>query len=64
MWEQFSVVLITLLKCVLSAQHTRSDNKVHELTAVRLLWQRWTETSVLFDDFGISAVLLLIHGSL
>jgi hypothetical protein len=33
----------------------RSDNKVRELTTLCLLWQQWTETSVWFDDVGISA---------
>jgi hypothetical protein len=33
---------------------TRSD-KVHELAAVCLPWQQWAETSVWFDDVGISA---------
>jgi hypothetical protein len=32
-----------------------SDNKVRELTIVCLSWQQWTETSVWFDDIGISA---------
>jgi hypothetical protein len=35
--------------------HTRCDNKVRELATVCLQWQQWTETSVLFDDVGISA---------
>jgi hypothetical protein len=34
---------------------TRSDNKVRKLTTVCLPWQQWTETSVWFDDIGISA---------
>jgi hypothetical protein len=34
--------------------YTRSDNKVHELATVCLSWQQWTETSVWFDDVGIS----------
>jgi hypothetical protein len=33
----------------------RSDNKVRELATACLLWQQWTETSVWFDDIGISA---------
>jgi hypothetical protein len=37
-----------------SSRHTRSDNKVRELAIVCLPWQQWTETSVLFDDDGIS----------
>jgi hypothetical protein len=32
---------------------TRSD-RVHELATVCLPWQQWTETSVWFDDAGIS----------
>jgi hypothetical protein len=36
-------------------EHTRSDNKVHELATVCLPWQQSTETSVWFDDVGISA---------
>jgi hypothetical protein len=35
--------------------YTRSDNKVRELTSMCLPWQQWTETSVWFDDAGISA---------
>jgi hypothetical protein len=35
--------------------NTRSDNKVRELAAVCLPWQQWAETSVWFDDVGISA---------
>jgi hypothetical protein len=38
-----------VLKC------TRSDSKVRELATVCLPWQQWTETSVWFDDVGISA---------
>jgi hypothetical protein len=34
---------------------TRSDNKVRELATVCLPWQQWTETSVSFDDVGVSA---------
>jgi hypothetical protein len=34
---------------------TRYDNKVRELATVWLPWQQWTETSVWFDDIGISA---------
>jgi hypothetical protein len=33
---------------------TWSDNKVRELAIVCLLWQQRTETSVWFDDIGIS----------
>jgi hypothetical protein len=33
----------------------RSGNKVRELATMRLSWQQWTETSVWFDDIGISA---------
>jgi hypothetical protein len=32
----------------------RSNNKVCELSTARLPWQQWTETSVWFDDVGIS----------
>jgi hypothetical protein len=32
-----------------------SDNKVRELITVCLPWQQWTETSLWFDDVGISA---------
>jgi hypothetical protein len=35
--------------------YTRSDNEVRELATVCLPWQQWTETSVWFDDGGISA---------
>jgi hypothetical protein len=35
--------------------YTRSDNKVRELITTCLPWQQWTETSVWFDDVGISA---------
>jgi hypothetical protein len=34
---------------------TRSDDEVRELATVCLPWQQWTETSVWFDDLGISA---------
>jgi hypothetical protein len=34
--------------------YTRSYSKVRELAAVCLPWQQWTETSVWFDDVGIS----------
>jgi hypothetical protein len=34
---------------------TRSDNKVRELSTMCLPWQQLTETSVWFDDVGISA---------
>jgi hypothetical protein len=34
---------------------TRSDNKVRELATVCLPWQQWRETSIRFDDVGISA---------
>jgi hypothetical protein len=37
------------------AESTRSDNKVRQLATVCLPWQQWTETSVWFDDVGISA---------
>jgi hypothetical protein len=36
-------------------RRTGSDNKVRELATVCLPWQQWTETSVWFDDVGISA---------
>jgi hypothetical protein len=36
-------------------EYTWSDNKIRELATVCLLWQQWTETSVWFDDAGISA---------
>jgi hypothetical protein len=36
-------------------KHMRSDNKVRELANVCLPWQQWTETSIWFDDVGISA---------
>jgi hypothetical protein len=48
-------------------QNTWSDNKVHELATVCLLWQHWTETSVWFDN-GMStfhsSVVVLIYDSL
>jgi hypothetical protein len=34
---------------------TKSDVKVRELDNVCFSWQQWTETSVRFDDVGISA---------
>jgi hypothetical protein len=34
---------------------TRSDNKVRELATMSLPWQQWTDTSIWFDDVGISA---------
>jgi hypothetical protein len=39
-----------------SAKLTRTNNKVRELATVSLPWQQWTETSVWFDDVGISAL--------
>jgi hypothetical protein len=33
----------------------RSNNKVHEIATMCLPWQQWPETSVWFDDVGISA---------
>jgi hypothetical protein len=36
-------------------KYKRSDDKVRELAAVCLPWQQWAETSVWFDDVGISA---------
>jgi hypothetical protein len=33
----------------------RSDNKVRELVTVCLPWQQWTQTSVWFDNVGVSA---------
>jgi hypothetical protein len=33
----------------------KTDNKVRELATACLSWQQWTETSVWFDDVGISA---------
>jgi hypothetical protein len=35
-------------------QYTWSGNEVRELATVFLSWQQWTETSVWFDDGGIS----------
>ena len=32
-----------------------SDNKVHELITVCLLWQHWKKALVWFDDVNISA---------
>jgi hypothetical protein len=34
---------------------TRYDYKVRKLATMCLPWQQWTETSVWFDDVGISA---------
>jgi hypothetical protein len=36
-------------------QNTWSDSKVLELITMCLLWQQLTETSIWFDDIGISA---------
>jgi hypothetical protein len=36
-------------------RYTRYDNNVRELATVCLPWQQWTETSVWFDDVGMSA---------
>jgi hypothetical protein len=41
--------------CFVGIANTRSDNKVRELATVCMPWQQWTETSVWFDDVGISA---------
>jgi hypothetical protein len=35
--------------------YTKSGDKVCELATVCLPWHQWTETSVWFDDIGISA---------
>jgi hypothetical protein len=43
------------MKEVIRTIITRSDNKVRELATVCLPWQQCTETSVWFDDVGISA---------
>jgi hypothetical protein len=43
------------LKECFPAQIMSSDNKVRELATVCMPWQQWTETSVWFDDVGISA---------
>ena len=40
---------------ILSLYCTWSDNKVHELATVCLVWQHWTKALVLFDDVDISA---------
>jgi hypothetical protein len=40
--------------CLHLCVHMRSDNKVCKLTTMCLPWQQWTETSVWFDDVGIS----------
>jgi hypothetical protein len=47
----------TLMELLLSTSrpHTKFDNKVCELATTCLPWQQWTETSVWFDDIGISA---------
>jgi hypothetical protein len=54
------VQLFTLVEHVVQhprvgLQNTRSDSTVRELATVCLPWQQWTETSVWFDDIGISA---------
>jgi hypothetical protein len=44
-----------------------SDNKVCRLTTMFLPWQQWTETSVWFDDIGISvfhSCVVVDYGSL
>jgi hypothetical protein len=37
-----------------ATENTMSDNKVRELATMRLPWKQWTETSVWFDNVGIS----------
>jgi hypothetical protein len=54
------VSCICILLCHIAKQTrvsrlTRSHNKVIELATVCLPCQQWTETSVWFDDVGISA---------
>jgi hypothetical protein len=58
MTKNLNLMPLLLIKTwifLLPRSHTRSDNKVRELATVCLLWQQWTETSVWFDDVGISA---------
>jgi hypothetical protein len=50
--------------CTKYCIHTRSDNKVRELTNICLPGQQWTETSVCFDDVGISAFHSCVAGDL
>jgi hypothetical protein len=41
-------------QCQTCFRDTWTDNKVRELAIMCLPWQQWTETSVWFDDAGIS----------
>jgi hypothetical protein len=54
---QFSNPLVRVCMTTFLAirRHTSSDSKVRELATVCLPLQRWTETSVWFDDVGISS---------
>jgi hypothetical protein len=45
-------VYVAELTC---CEYVKSDNKVLELATVCLPWKQWTETSVSFDQVGISA---------
>jgi hypothetical protein len=40
---------------VITVSYTWSDNKVRELATMCLPWQQRAETSVWFDDIGLSA---------
>jgi hypothetical protein len=46
------VVLFMVNKSI--CKYTWSDNKLRELVTVCLPWEQWAETSVWFDDVGIS----------
>jgi hypothetical protein len=53
-WNTIKSISLSQFQCICNLC-TRSDNKVHELATMCLPWQQWTETSVWFDDVGMSA---------
>jgi hypothetical protein len=49
------ILVLDILPFNKDLTYMRSDNKVQDLATVCLPWQQWTETSIWFDDVGISA---------
>jgi hypothetical protein len=46
----FLLILRRIQRNIIINVQTWSDNKVHELATVCLLWQHWTKALVGFDD--------------
>jgi hypothetical protein len=55
-FPEFGHIIRVLLwtNSVAKTLNTRTDNKVCELATMCLPWQHWVETSISFDDVGIS----------